>query len=212
MGTTHFISREKALEIEGNMPKYTAGVWRLCLETGLRVSDAINVKYADFDEKGRLHYTAKKTKKRGIAQVSAYFLQKYAIKSNFSGKYIFSSPVKPNKHVTRQTVFNHIKAACKKCRIDSTGISPHSARKYFAVETFNEKGLGATMNALQHGDVATTLMYALSDNALSELRKRLRALERKVDRFISVMEMCCDRLFGDDLLVPTDKGKEYKSD
>ena len=135
--------------------------------------------------------------------MSSDFIRKY-MKYRFRRAYLFPSPYKPGKHVTRQTVFNHVKKACERLKIDSEGIAPHSSRKFFAVETFHDKGLGATMSALQHKDVGTTMIYALSDDALHKLIIRVRRLER-------ICEMLSDHVFGDDRYELTSKSEKLYS-
>ena len=185
------------------MPFLTAGVWRLCCETGIRVSDAIKAKRKDFDADGRFRYVASKTGKKGIATVSSDFLRRYIGNPLVHPNgYAFPSPKYVNKHVTRQTVWNHVKDACIKSGINPEGVAPHSARKYFAVSLFHEKGIGATMNALQHRDAGTTMIYAMSDDALHRCIVELKQLRKIVDKL-------CDRVFGDDRLMITKSGKRY---
>ena len=203
-----FISASKYIEtdliqaIEDSMPHYTAGVWRLCCETGVRVSDAVSARVKDFDTDCHFHYIAHKTGKKGTAVVSSDFISRYVGKKTYRNRYVFPSPKKVGCHVTRQTVFNHVKKACRKLGISDEGVSPHSARKHFAVELFHEKGLSATMAALQHKDVGTTMIYALSDDALHKLIVRVRRLERIIDTLFDIE-------YGDDRYTITDKGKEY---
>ena len=201
---TKYIGFDIVQTIEELMPYPTNGVWRLCWETGVRVSDAIKAKRSDFDDEGRFRYTATKTGKKGVALVSKDFIKRYVeyAPSWYYRKYVFPSPKKPNSHITRQTVWNHIKDACIRAGINPEGIAPHSARKFFAVETFHKKGLGATMSALQHRDVGTTMIYAMSDDALHKCIVELKQLRKLVD-------MLCDRVFGDDRLQITNSGKRY---
>lgn len=200
---TKYIPADIVQRIENMLPYPSNGVWRLCWETGVRVSDAIKVKWIDFDDDGHFRYTAKKTGKKGVALVSQDFLNIYIrhFKTPIC-RYVFQSPKKKNTHITRQTVWNHIKAACIKADINPEGIAPHSARKFFAVETFHKKGLGATMSSLQHRDVGTTMIYALSDDALHRCIVELRQLRKVVDRL-------CDAVFGDTRFEVTKAGKKY---
>lgn len=205
---TKYLGDKEASRIAQNMPYLTRGVWELCLETGVRVSDAVKAKHCDFDEECNFNYIAKKTGKRGKSKVSKDFYNEY-IKENKSNSFCFPSPKNVGQHVTRQTVFNHIKIACKRARIDSSGVAPHSARKNFAVKMFHEKGLGCAMAALQHEDVGVTLMYALSDNALTEIMKRLSAVEKSVDKLNrrcrkieKDVEQLADFCFGDLVYFP----------
>lgn len=201
ISTTKYIPADIVQQIESCMPSYTAGVWRLCCETGVRVSDAICARVKDFDSDNHFHFTAHKTGKKGVALVSSDFLNRY-VRIRIGNRYIFRSPYKPNKHVTRQTVYNHVKMACKRLNLDPEGIAPHSSRKFFAVETFHKKGLGATMQALQHRDAGTTMIYALSDDALHKLIVKVRRLEKIVDAL-------SDEVFGNTRYTVTEKGKAY---
>jgi len=190
-------------QIASKMPKLTRGVWLLMNDTGLRVSDAIRVKYADIDNYGYLHYIAKKTKKNGRAKLSDAFLSEF-IGENRADGYVFRSTQNPQKHVSRATVFRHIKKACLLCGINPEGIAPHSARKSFAVRDFREFGLGRVMHDLQHRDASTTLLYAMSDNAIEALYKELRKLQAemmslsdKLDSQVKEITEKLDILFND---------------
>ena len=219
MSTTKYIGDEAVIAIENAMPASTRGVWRLCCETGIRVSDALKARYCDFDSDGTFRYKAKKTGKQGVTKVSKQFLDDYIGKSH-SKRYIFLSPALPkskNKPVTRQTVFNHIKLACKRCGINPAGIAPHSARKHFAVEVYKKKGLGEAMRALQHGSVSTTLVYAMSDDVINELRKRCEVIEKRIEKFADrfaefeeLFEAVSDALIGDNKYEVTPAGKHYE--
>lgn len=200
---TKYVEHDVVQAIEYNMPFLTAGVWRLCCETGVRVSDAVKARRKDFDEGGHFNYVACKTGKKGIAAVSSDFLRRYIGNPLvLPNAYAFPSPKCVGKHVTRQTVWNHVKEACIKCGLDPEGVAPHSARKFFAVSLFHEKGIGATMNALQHRDAGTTMIYAMSDDALHRCIVELKQLRKIVDKL-------CERVFGSDRLMITKSGKKY---
>lgn len=201
---TRYVTDDIVQEIERRMPYPTAGVWRLCCETGVRVSDAVKALRTDFDKEGHFTYTAQKTGKKGVALVSQDFMRQYVIPKRtwYKKPYIFPSPKKLGNHITRQTVWNHIKIACIRAGINPEGIAPHSARKHFAVDLFRKDGLGATMTALQHRDVGTTMIYALSDDALHRCIVEVKQLKKIVD-------LLCDEVFGDTQLMITKAGKEY---
>lgn len=216
---TKFIELSEVSQIASRMPYISRGVWLLMNDTGLRISDAIRVKYGDIDEHGFLHYIAKKTKKNGRAKLSEAFLNEYFPEYkqsiDYENRYLFPSPSPKRKDtgpISRSTVFRHIKKACDKLGIDSTGIAPHSARKSFAVRDFREFGLGRVMHDLQHRDASTTLLYAMSDNAIQALYKDLRILENRIaslsDKLDSEIEEITEKLdilfdyvFGDELNV-----------
>lgn len=130
----------------------------LSLETGLRVGDVVALKVSAVKPDG-IHYTAQKTRKRGIAPISAELRKR--LKSR--GGWLFPSPYKHGAHITRQAVWYRIKTAGKKAGVDLDGLSPHTMRKVFAVELYREKGFKAVQAALQHNNSATTEIYSFAD-------------------------------------------------
>ncbi len=130
----------------------------VALETGLRVGDVVKLRNSNLKSDG-LHYRAEKTNKNGVAKISAA-LRKHLKKK---GKWLFPSPYKKDKHITRQCVWARVKKACERAGLSAEGISPHSLRKVFAVELYREKGFEAVREALQHSNSATTEIYSFSD-------------------------------------------------
>ena len=155
----------------------------LSLETGLRVGDVVALRVSAVKPDG-VHYTAQKTRKRGVAPISAELRKRL----NKKGKWLFPSPYKHGAHITRQAVWYRIKTAGKKAGIDLDGLSPHTMRKVFAVELYREKGFQAVQKALQHSNSATTEIYSFSDwntgkNADLPLKRRdlLEALSKPIE-------------------------------
>lgn len=133
--------------------------FRVALETGLRVGDVVKLKRKDVKADG-LHYTAEKTGKKGIAPISASLRK--ALKRG-QGEYCFPSPSRRGKHITRQALWSRLKKAGKSAGLDVEGLSPHTLRKVFAVETYREKGFAAVKEALQHTNSLTTEVYSFAD-------------------------------------------------
>ena len=130
----------------------------LSLETGLRIGDVVSLKVKDMKPDG-VHYVAAKTKKEGVAPVSHYIRQKLPKR----GKWLFPSPYKVGKHITRQAAWDRMKKAGKRAGLDLEGLSPHALRKAFAVELYREKGFKAVQEALQHTYASTAEIYAFAD-------------------------------------------------
>lgn len=130
----------------------------LSLETGLRIGDVVSLRVSSVKSDG-VHYTAQKTKKSGVAPISQR-LRKMLPKR---GKWLFPSPYKPEKHITRQAVWARIKTAGKRAGLDLEGLSPHAMRKAFAVELYRKKGFKAVQDALQHNYSSTTEIYTFAD-------------------------------------------------
>lgn len=174
----------------------------LALETGLRVGDVVALRRSSVKADG-VHYRAQKTKKCGIAPLSAELRKQLPKK----GKWLFPSPYKNDKHITRQCVWARIKRAAKRAGVDPEGVSPHTLRKVFAVELYREKGFKAVQTALQHTNGATTEIYSFADyatgaNANEPLRRRDLQL---------IIKMVVEAL-GDAYNLPKESKKRSKSD
>ena len=132
------------------------------LETGIRIGDVVALKRSAIKKDG-IHYQAKKTKKWGIAKISAKTRKKLLENDKNGEIWLFPSPYKAGRHITRQAIWQRLKKAGKSCGIDLDGLSPHSLRKVFAVELYREKGFQAVKEALQHNYSATTEIYTFAD-------------------------------------------------
>lgn len=196
MSITKYIPPETVAKISQRLVGDCRTIWLLMNDTGLRVSDAVKLKYSDIDKKGQIHYISTKTGKKGIVKPSGAVLSLLGRKN--SNDYIFKSGKNPKKHIHRSTVFRHIKTACKLCGIDPEGIGTHTARKNFAVKDFRENGLGKTMHDLQHSSPATTLFYALSDDPIPQIFGQIKVLKQQIDfNYEKILELyeICDRIF-----------------
>lgn len=127
-------------------------------ETGLRIGDVLALRRASVKADG-IHYRAQKTRKCGVAPISA------ALRAELpkSGKYLFPSPYRSGEHLTRQAAWSRMKRAAKRGGVDLNGVSPHALRKVFAVELYRERGFAAVKTALQHRNSATTEIYSFAD-------------------------------------------------
>lgn len=133
---------------------------QVCLYTGLRLGDVLKSTPPDLIG-NTLHYTAEKTGKRGVAKLTKALADK--LRKNANKHWLFPSPYKHGaKHRHRSTVYKDFVEARKRAKV-TEHVSPHSARKTFAVETRKAKGFDAVQKALQHDSIGTTMLYALSD-------------------------------------------------
>lgn len=155
-----YLNPELYTELYRVMQRANVNALRVSLETGLRIDDVLSLT-PDQVRGERLKYTAKKTGKTGVTRLSKQLRSELLRQSNdrwcFPGK-------GGEKHRTRQTVYKDLKKACKLLGVEGQ-ISPHSARKTFAVELRKRSGVGAVQRALQHADVETTNLYAFADVA-----------------------------------------------
>ncbi|MBO5707082.1 MAG: tyrosine-type recombinase/integrase [Bacteroidaceae bacterium] len=133
---------------------------QVSLYTGLRLGDVLKSTPADLVG-NKLHYVAEKTGKQGTASLSRALAEK--LRKNANNYWLFPSPYKYGiKHRHRSTVYKDFIDARERAKIDEN-VTPHSARKTFAVETRDKKGFDEVKKALQHDNIGTTMLYALSD-------------------------------------------------
>lgn len=144
-------------------------VIRLCLETGLRIGDALEIKAAKLSQ--RMTITEKKTGKKRRIYISMKLLED--LKENSRGEWVFPGR-KPGQHRTRQAVWADLKRASKACRIRQN-LTPHSARKIYAVSLL-EKGvtLDEIQKRLNHESAGVTAIYALADKLAAPARRKKR--------------------------------------
>jgi integrase len=132
---------------------------RVALETGLRINDVLTLKSGALNGTS-IKYTASKTKKSGVKKISKDLAQK--LKNRTVGDtYLFPGRI-AGAYRTRQAVWKDIKKACELQGVKEQ-ISPHSARKTYAVELRKKEGLPAVQKELQHSRGDVTMLYAFAD-------------------------------------------------
>ena len=163
-------------------------VFRVMLETGLRVGDVVALERRHVTKDGII-YKAHKTGKEGLAPITPGLYRKLSHRNG----YLFKGR-KEGTHLTRQAVWKRIKTAGKRAGLDLDGMSPHAMRKAFAVELYKARGFEAVKQALQHSYNSTTEIYAFADwntGTNADLPLRRRDLELIVR---AVIEAVGDRL------------------
>lgn len=155
-------------------------VFEVMLATGLRVSDVLNIKTAQVE---RQRFTVREQKTGKSRRVLIPKELQLRILQQAGRLYAFEGRCDWRKHRTRQAVW----LDCSRCArffqhggaVPKGTVSPHSARKVYAVDEYHRTGdLDAVRQKLNHdpAHVATTLLYALSDKLDS---KALRELGKK---------------------------------
>lgn len=143
-------------------------VCRVCLQTGLRVSDVLALKPEQI--KRNVWITEAKTGKP--KQIGFPDELRRAILDQASRDWAFPSPSRPGKHRTRQAVWADIKRAQRAFRLPQNA-GTHSMRKVYAVELMKRYGdLERVRKALNHDRYTTTMIYAMADKLLREKPKR----------------------------------------
>ena len=133
---------------------------RICIETGLRIGDVLKLRKKDI-QSNKIDFVASKTGKSGTKEISTRLSKEIERLSRNPEDFIFRGRGKSG-HRTRQAVYLDLKKACKRMGVEGQ-ISPHSARKSYAVKVFHDKGLNAVQKELQHRNVYDTFLYCLSD-------------------------------------------------
>ena len=134
------------------------------MTTGLRIGDCLSIKTEQV-KKGRFTVVEEKTGKRRQVRLGKDLQD--AILSQCAGKvYAFPGRIHPHtQHRTRQAVYKDIKRACTAFRLPAElHISPHSARKVYAVREFRRTcDINRVRSLLNHSDEAVTMLYAMAD-------------------------------------------------
>lgn len=146
-------------------------VVELCIATGLRVSDALEIKTVKL--KRRMTIKEMKTGKTRRVVIPARIYTDML--SNAGRLWVFEGRTDWRKHRTRQTVYKDIKkvsAMFQRSKSVRAGcIGTHTARKMAAVDAYQRGGLDAAQKLLNHSDPAITLIYALADQQGGKKRR-----------------------------------------
>lgn len=144
-------------------------VMRVCLHTGLRVSDVLALKPDQL--KPNFWITEQKTRKRRQVGLPEPLLAD--LRAN-AGRYWVFPGREGRKHRTRQAVWKDVKRAAAALRLPQN-VGTHSARKVYAVELLERYGdIDRVKRALNHSDMAVTMIYAMADHQLAAKYRRRR--------------------------------------
>lgn len=137
---------------------------RLAIEVsmryGMRIGDVLSMRREDV-AKGRFSYKEMKTGKSRRISLRESLQQRLLAQSG--RVYVFEHRTDWKRHRTRQAVYKDIRRASKAFRLYEH-VSPHSARKIYAVDAYKRYGdLNRVKALLNHSDEAVTMIYALAD-------------------------------------------------
>ena len=146
----------------------------VAMATGLRISDVLGIKTDQLrDKKGELGNRSKitvrelKTGKNRRVYLPNELRDKMI--RNAGRYYVFEGRLSPKKHRTRQAVAKDMLRARKILRTKKLVVSPHTARKIWAVEQAKTgKDIKKLQKMMNHSDPAITMIYAMAD----EITKR----------------------------------------
>lgn len=138
-------------------------ILELMYASGLRVSEAVNVKLSDLDlDLGILTTTGKgsKTRRVPIGSSAVEWLKSYLAvrrkKENIDVQNLFVTPL--GRPINRQIIYNFIREYAEKCGLE--GVSPHTLRHSFATHLIqNRADIRSVQQMLGHSDISTTQIY-----------------------------------------------------
>lgn len=138
---------------------------RASMATGLRIGDVLAFKTAQVRQQ---RWTVKEQKTGKLRRV--YLPAKLCedILAQAGRIWAFEGRSDAKKHRTRDAVYKDLRRVATLYRVDGKKlvehISPHSARKVYAVEAYQKTGsLRKVQDLLNHEDEAVTMLYALAD-------------------------------------------------
>lgn len=138
---------------------------RASMVTGLRIGDVLAFKTAQVRQQ---RWTVKEQKTGKLRRVYLPTQLCEEILAQAGRIWAFEGRSDARKHRTRDAVYKDIRRVATLYRVDGKKlvehISPHSARKVYAVEAYQKSGsLRKVKELLNHEDEAVTLLYALAD-------------------------------------------------
>lgn len=149
----------------------------ICLNTGLRISDVLNLKFEDLENLSLKEIKTKKNKDiifnsqclKAFKLLKKYYKNKRL--SNYDSGFIFKSMIRPHSAITYQGVNFRIKEMRKSLNI-TYPMNTHSFRKTWGRKIYYKfgKDLALVMKALNHTDPAVTLRYiGIDEDDLSRI-------------------------------------------
>lgn len=140
------------------------------LVTGLRINDVLALKTEQV-RKQRFTVREEKTGKTRTVRLPKEITERCLAAAG--QHYVFEHRLNGRQHRTRQAVYKDLKRAAKLFKCART-ITPHTARKIFAVDEYRDSGgnLKHVQKLLNHSSEAVTAVYAMAN--VLRLRKRFK--------------------------------------
>lgn len=157
---SEYIPRGELVHVLASLMPQNRLALEVSMATGLRIDDVLSLKTDKLSQ--RMTVKEKKTGKSRRVYIPVDLLDRLHKQSGIC--YVFEGRSTSKKHRTRQAVFKDLKRSADLFRIPQH-ISPHTARKVYAVDAFHASGgnLKKVQELLQHSSEAVTVLYAMSD-------------------------------------------------
>lgn len=132
----------------------------ISLFTGLRINDVLSLT-TEKVRKQRFTIREEKTGKTRTVRLPKELVDRALACSG--QHYVFEHRLNGRQHRTRQAVYKDLKRASSLFGVKAQ-VSPHSLRKIFAVNEFEENGdLVRVRKLLNHSNEAVTMLYAMAN-------------------------------------------------
>lgn len=143
--------------------------------TGLRIGDVLKLRPDDIRTQRPFVHEQKTGKTRRVYFPAKLWDEMKQIAGPF---YVFEGRTDSRKHRTRQAVYKDLRRVAALYRLDGKKIeahlSPHSARKIFAVEVAKNGGVEQVKRELKHVSDAVAMVYAMADVLTEREHKKKR--------------------------------------
>lgn len=169
--TTEYLYRRELDRVLAALMPQNQLIVRVMLHTGMRLSDALNLRSEGLSTSG-WYKEAKTGKKRRYGLPKPLYEE---IMEQAGPEWAFPGR-KPGTHKTRQAVWKDIKRASIAFRLPQN-VGAHSMRKVYAVRLLEKYGsLDRVRQNLNHCSSSVTAIYAMADVLLD---RKLKSRERK---------------------------------
>ena len=158
----------------------------LMYASGLRVSEAANVRIGDIDLVGGILTTTgkgSKTRRVPVGASAVEWIKSYLglrrKKQEVGIDNLFVTPL--GRPIDRQTIYTLITGYAEKCGLD--GVSPHTLRHSFATHLVqNSADIRSVQKMLGHADISTTQIYThVTNNQLKQNYDRFHPRAKSSD-------------------------------
>lgn len=166
---TEYLLEEQVQHVLAALTPANRLVIEVCLETGLRVGDALALTRAQVDTEDEILVTEAKTGKRRWVWLDEDLRRRLLAQAG--PRWVFPAR-KGDGHRSRQAVWQDVKRAAKAFRLRQN-VGAHSFRKVYAVRLMAKYGdLETVRRAMGHDRIETTMIYALADKLLLDRQRR----------------------------------------
>lgn len=169
---TRILTKDEIVKIFRWLSQDVKQMLFLQLNTGLRISDIITLKYKDIMF-GKLEIKERKTGKPQVTRVNIDVVEYLFNNKINEGEYIFWNEKCNPKSLIRK-VERQIQNACDMENINREFISTHSFRKTFATDAYNRtKDIVVVQELLNHSSSAVTQRYIrINKEKVDETREK----------------------------------------